>query len=242
MRCGRVCDMKHYLYISLVSCSSIGFRRTYHLIPCSCLADVVAILKKNQTQIIDANILYDDEILLWQSEPSCKGAELILSENLLLSSGQTGVCNFCEKPSDENQFSSESDRLYLARCIYKFLSRPTSAICDTTIEVVSLIRAFSMREVLLRIKKTAFTICNMNYFDVDFVEDGITKFVGIACVIPILTDELKGSHVLCAEEHHCKDTIPQPLCHKIILALIDDMKVINANRREMGLSFLPVEV
>ena len=234
--------MKHYLYMSLASCSSAEFRRTYHLIPCSCLADVIAILKENQTQIIDANVLYDDEISLWQSVLSCKGAELILSENLLPSSGQTGVCNLSEKQSCENLFSNKSGRSYLARCIYKFVSCPTSTICDTTIEVVSLVRAFSMREVLLRIKKIAFTMCDMNYFDVDFVDVGITKFVGIACVIPILTNELKGCRVLCSEEYHCKDTIPQPLSHKIILALIDDMKVINANRREMGLSFLPVEV
>ena len=232
--------MKHYLYMSLRHSKATGMNRMYCLFPCSCLADMVNVLEKNKRNIIDANLLYGDEIASWESDSHCEHLDISLTENLLISGIKTANRHFCARQNGTCVNDSEARRIFLARCIYEFVPCSTTICGSAIIETISLIKSLSPCEAHVHMTKTALTMCDMNYFDVDFEYDGLTKFIGVACVIPISKKKIDRSPFLCIETYRGPNEMPMPLDDRNFVELIQDLTIVNDNRRRKGMVFLPI--
>ena len=159
--------MKHWLYVSALR----GRMMEYYLIPCSKRSDVLTTVDSFSGSIVDANVIYSDEIV----ECFDSNIELDLSE--VLTDEPTSGCRFYV-PTELGSLEGKKYEYYLGRNIYEYL--PDDGSGKVRIAIPSIIRARSLAEAGVAFTDCGKTLSEMNYFSGDIGEGGSTVFAGVA--------------------------------------------------------------
>ena len=170
-KCVIMSAMKHWLYVSVVR----GRMTEYYLLPCSKRSDVLTTVDSFCGSIVDANVIYSDEIAEWfESSPSIN-MELPLSE--MLTDEPIANCRTYAQ-NDQRLLDGKKYEYYFGRNVYEYL--PDDGSGKVRIAIPSIIRARSLAEAGVAFTDCGKMLSEMNYFSGDIGEGGSTVFAGVA--------------------------------------------------------------
>ena len=219
-------NKRHSLYLSV--CKN-NIRR-YYLMPCKSRADVHRYLFEHKGALIDANVVYSDDVETWRSEMFRERVDLDLSERLI----DVELANCKEHPlKDIDRVDSVHE--YLGRCAYQYMSVDTTH--NSFIEIISMVRAQSTADAYEQLHHSGSILMEMNYFDADFGYAGKTFFLGVKFVHRIL-NRLPSYACLCEEECCDQDWKGEILDDDSLNELFEDIVRVDDNRHRAGLPSL----
>lgn len=219
----------HCLYLSVC----IDNIRRYYLMPCKVFADVEKSLFLYKGALIDANIVYSDDMEEWRLEVSGRRIGIDMSERMI--GFELANCKNCLFKSLDDKAKGKCIHNYLGRSICQYVSAGTAD--NTFVEIVSLVRAKNLAEAYAQLLDTGSILMEMNYFDADFGCDGETVFLGVRFIHKI-PRRLPTFACLCKEESFDQDWQSEVLSDTGINKLLEDIKRVDDNRGKAGLTNL----
>ena len=204
--------------------------RRYYLMPCKSIADVEKLLLSHKDVLIDANVVYFDDLDMWKREWSRDGVDLALSECRVWPEFADSMdCSF-KSASGGGRGGSHN---FLVRCLFRYVPDFDAADAPDVqfIEIASVVQAQDRAGACAHMIDNALTLVEMNYFDVDCGHAGKTEFLGVKFVHRI-PRRFPSFECLCEERNQGWRSLV--LDKSDFNAVLENIKRVDDNRARAG--------